>query len=143
MANDPNTYYAKPNEVVDGSKLPSNITNIQGAGGNKINLSGNLFTYYAGSGNDTITGTTSMYTQFFLGNTSNVIANFNTGVIENNGAGGSDIATNITGIWTTNSTKLSTNIFGNSLVNQFYLQSDNNTIDGGGGVDLKLNLEIV
>ena len=134
MANDPNTYYAKPNETVDGSKLPSNITDIQGAGGNNITLAGNLFTYRSGTGKDNIVGQLN-YSQIILGNSSNAVANLQTGLIQNNGFGGSDTITNVNNIWTGGTNSYSATIIGNTLNNQFWLNNDNNTIDGGGGSD--------
>ena len=76
MANDPNTYYAKPNEIVDGNKLASNITTIQGAGGNTVTISSGLLKYSAGPGNNNINWLNSGGGYTFGGNSSgNVIIN--------------------------------------------------------------------
>ena len=133
MANDPNTYYAKPNEVVDGSKLPSNITNIQGAGGNIVTLVNNQ-SYIAGPGNNNITTTGGWSNYIFWYASGNVSINLKTGVVANNGFGGVDTISNLKNVMTGGGLSSST-LIGDEKDNQFWMLSDNNTVVGGGGSD--------
>jgi len=135
MANSPNIYYAKPNEIVDGSKLPSNIWNIQGAGANTVQLSGTQG-YIAGPGNNKIFGVTGQSTTYVNWQGSGAFSiNLETGIVANNGFGGSDSISNIKNVHTGGGLT-STTIVGDSQNNQFWPLSDNCTITGGGGVDL-------
>jgi hypothetical protein len=132
MANDPNTYYAKPNETVDGSKLPSNISSIQGAGANTVQLSGNQG-YLARPGNNKVFGVTGQSTTYINWYGSGAFSiNLETGIVANNGFGGSDSILNIKNVHT-GSGLTSTTIVGDSQNNEFWLLSDNCTITGSGG----------
>ncbi len=96
MANDPNTYYAIPNELVDGAKLPLNIKSIQGAGGDVISLAQGQ-TYISGPGNNNITCPNPSLVDpskfgfyAFFGATQPADINLQSGIVSNNGFGGVD-----------------------------------------------------
>ena len=132
MANDPNTYYAKPNEVVDGSKLPSNIVRIQGAGGNTIKLADSQ-AYFAGIGNNTVSGTgNNFYGWDSKGASGDVILNLKTGIVSNNGFGGSDQISNIKFIGQGYNLNSITAIFDNEIHN-IDLGQCTSFITGNGG----------
>ena len=130
MANDPNTYYANPNETVDGSKLPSNITSIQGAGGNKINLY-RYQTYIPSAGSDIIIGDISneSHIGFYYSNQP-IVVNMLTGVISNNGFG---FSAQETGIHTIHTGSLNSTIIGDNSNDTFWINGGNNNISAGTG----------
>ena len=90
MAISGNTDTLAPNQTVDGSTLPSSVTQIIGAGGDNVTLWQNQV-YQDGPGNNTINFID--YNNETLGYwnaTQPVNINLQTGIVSNNGFGGID-----------------------------------------------------
>jgi hypothetical protein len=133
-SNLPNTYYAQPNQTVNGANIPSSNNNIVGAGGDTILLASGQG-YIAGPGNNKITGVIGQYSNYqdWYGS-GNFNINLATGLVSSNGFGGTDTISNIENVATGGGLTSST-IVGDSQNNQFWMLSDNVTITGGGGFD--------
>ena len=126
------TYYAQLNEVVDYTKLPSNIVWVQGAGNNKLNLG--TLSYAASPGNNTVF-TNNQYSFGGLPKGSVGSIDMSKGIVLNNGYGGSDAISGNYNV-AAGPAGTSTYIVGDTNNSLFLLGAGGNTtLDGGGGLD--------
>jgi len=128
-----NTYYAQANQTVQGSQYPS--MDIVGAGGDTIYLGGNnnKNTYIPGLGHDTLIGDGSQNSQIaFFYATQPVVINLLTGIVSNNGNGGTDSEPGIETVHTGNT---NTTIIGDDKNDTFWINGGNNNVTGGAGLN--------
>jgi hypothetical protein len=136
-----NTYYAQPNQTVNGANIPSSDNTIIGAGGDTIILANNQ-NYAAGPGNNNVSiasGQWGTYLDWYGSGAFSI--NLSTGIVSNNGFGGVDTISNIENVMTGGGLSSGT-IIGDSKNNQFWMLSDNNTVTGGGGFDTVIFYQI-
>jgi len=133
MAISGNTDTLVPNQTVDGSTLPNNVTNIVGAGNDTVTISGSVNRYITGPGNNIITFTNGGGYLFGGNNpTGDVTVNLLLGTIQN-GFGGVDQVYGVGYVGANASSLTSVTIISDSKYHIFDLGDVNATVTGGSG----------
>ena len=126
-----NNYTLTPNEKIDGSTLPSSVNTIVGAGGNVVTLGSNQ-SYQDGPGNNTINFVAyNNETLNYWKATQPVNINLQTGIVSNNGLGGTDTLKGLQYLGYINLADSNANVIGGQYQMHYGVNNGNTTITGG------------